>query len=249
MARATRVLLLVTLGLVLGFGQLLASAQEPPMPKPAAAGDQRPTTTESIAKALALSVSDPTAFEFAFCHLRAAWWGNYDVTVRVGGTATTDRQPRILKMTQGTLSQSPDPDTTVNLVTVTGGGDIVFASKEEAFAKGVPFFISDATLKSATELKYAVHSNPAVAVSRALSFREARTEPVNGTYHVISTVDYSKRLSSKREPQAQTRKFPEPFDPKASNRFLFVTLVGSGGRCPVSNTIDLDALLKVLPPK
>ncbi|MBZ5538170.1 MAG: hypothetical protein LAO31_19630 [Acidobacteriia bacterium] len=114
-------------------------------------------TLKSVEGEVATSVSHELVREFTLCELRAAWWGRYDVSVRVGKKTTKDGQPRIFQITKGKFSQNADPEATVDLAKVEGRGNVVFASKEEAFARGVPFFISDATLASPTDLNYTVH--------------------------------------------------------------------------------------------
>jgi hypothetical protein len=133
-------------------------------------------TLKSVKAALATGVTRELVREFTLCELRAAAWGRYDIAVSVGKGATQDGQPRIFQITRGKFSQKADPDTSVQLAKVEGKGDVVFASKEEAFARGVPFFISDATLASPTELNYTVHSNPAVSLGKAYFMLEFRKE-------------------------------------------------------------------------
>jgi hypothetical protein len=201
-------------------------------------------TLKSVEAALATSVTRDLVREFTFCELRAAAWGRYDVAVHVGKDATKDSQPRIFQITKGKFSQEPDPDASVQLAKVKGNGDVVFANKEEAFAQGVPFFISDATLASPTELRYTVHSNPAVSVARACAMTEFRTQYYSGT-----ALEAGKPFSSKPEPQVRTFKQSGPIDPNDKNRFWIVTELENHQGCLVSNTIDLNALLKSVPQK
>ena len=217
----------------IGFAPPLVHAQQ-----------QTAETVKSVEAALATSVTHELVREFTLCELRAAAWGRYDVAVRVGKGATQNRQPRIFQITKGKFSQKADPDTSVELAKVEGRGDVVVANKEEAFARGVPFFISDATLASPTELNYTVHSNPAVPVERAYFMLEFRKEHLSGT-----ALEAPKPLSSKPEPQARTHTLSGPIDPKDKNRFEIVTELGTHQGCLVSNTIDLNALLKAAPPK
>lgn len=205
---------------------------------------QTAETLKSVEAALATSVTHGLVREFTLCELRAAAWGRYDVAVRVGKDATQDGQPRIFQITKGKFSQKVDPDTSVKLAKVEGSGDVVFANKEEAFARGVPFFISDATLTSPTELNYTVHSNPVVSVARAYLMLEFRKEYFSGT-----ALEAPKPLSSKPEPQARTYKLSGPIDPKDTNRFEIVTELENHQGCLVSNTIDLNALMKAEPSK
>jgi hypothetical protein len=198
---------------------------------------------KSVEAALTTSISDGLVREFTFCELRAATWGRYDVAVRVGKNAMQDSQPRIFQITKGKFNQKADPDTSVKLAKVEGKGDVVFASKEDAFARGVPFFISDATL-SPTELTYSVHSNPAVPVARAFFMMEFRSQHMSGT-----ALEARKPLSSKPEPQARTFKLSSPLKPEDENRFDIVTELANHQGCLVSNTIDLNALLKAAPAK
>jgi hypothetical protein len=201
-------------------------------------------TLKSVEAALATRVTGGLVREFTFCELRAAAWGRYDVAVRVGKDAALDGQPRIFQIIKGNFSQKADPDTSVKLAKVEGRGDVVFANKEEAFARGVPFFISDASLASTTELNYTVHSNPAIPVEKAYFMLEFRKEYLSGT-----SLEVPQPLSSKPEPQARNKKLSDPIEPKDKNRFEIATELENHQGCLVSNTIDLNALLKESPSK
>ena len=212
-------------------------------PHPAHAQEKTADTVKAVETALATGVTHELVREFTLCELRAAAWGRYDIAVRVGKAATPDGQPRIFQITKGKFSQKSDPKTGVELASVEGkGGNVVVASKEEAFARGMPFFISDVTLASPTELNYMVHSNPAVPVERAYFMMEFRSENVFGT-----ALEVQKPLSSKPEPQPRTYKLSSPIDPKDKNRFEIVTQLANQQGCLASNTIDLNALLTTAP--
>jgi hypothetical protein len=218
--------------LAVGFAPLLAHAQE-----------KTAETVKSVEAALATGVTHELVRQFTFCELRAAAWGRYDTAVRVGKAATPDGQPRIFQITKGKFNQKADPKTDVELANVEGkGGDVVVATKEEAFARGMPFFISDAALASPTELNYTVHSNPAVPVEGAFFMMEFRSEHVFGT-----ALEAQKPFSSKPEPQARTYKMSSPIDLNDKNRFEIVTQLQSHQGCLASNTIDLNALAKAAP--
>jgi hypothetical protein len=200
-------------------------------------------TVKSVEAALATGVTHELVRQFTFCELRAAAWGRYDIAVRVGKAVTPDGQPRIFQIAKGKFSQKADPKTGVEFADVEGkGGNVVVASKEEAFARGMPFFISDAALASPTELNYTVHSNPAVPVEDAYFMMDFRSEHVFG-----SVLETQKPLSSKPEPQARTFKLSSPIDLKDKNRFEIVTKLANQQGCLASNTIDLNALVKAAP--
>jgi hypothetical protein len=242
MTRKRLLFLLLALGLIVGFSQTPAWPQEATV-RSAQAG-KSPTTVASITDALNSTIHHELVQQFALCELRAAWWGGYDVTVHVGASATRDGQPRVFKISKGQFSQSPDPNSTGGLAEVQGSGPITFATKEAAFAKGVPFFISDAKLKSRTELSYTVHSNPNITEKRVVYSTEGPYEQgFRTSLHLLDP------LSSNPEPQTRTFKFDEPLDPKLEQRFMLVTLFGNNNRCRASNTIDLKALLNKLPPE
>jgi hypothetical protein len=223
----------VGLTIAFGFSPALVHAEQ-----------ETAETLKAVKAALATGVTRELVREFTLCELRAAAWGRYDVAVRVGKDATQDGRPRIFQITRGQFSQKADPDASVQLAKVEGRGDVVFANKEEAFARRVPFFISDATLVSATELNYTVHSNPAVPVGKAYFMLEFHKEHLSGT-----VLEAPKPLSSKPGPQARTHKLSGPIDPNEKNRFEIVTELENHQGCLVSNTIDLNALLKAAPSK
>jgi len=133
-----------------------------------------PDVMKKLTEALAGSISSEDVREFALCHLRAAYWGAYDLKVRIGAQATADGKARSFEWTKGGVREQLDPDSSVTMAAVEGGGAIVFRTKEEAFAKGVPFFLADAVMVSPTELHYTVHSNPNFGIHRAVAWYESR---------------------------------------------------------------------------
>jgi hypothetical protein len=199
---------------------------------------QTASSLKTIEEAVATKVSHTLARQFAFCELRSAVWGQYDVSVRVGTKATAGGKPLIFQITKGKFIEEPDPDTSVDYAKVKGRGHVNFASKEAAFAQGVPFFISDVSLTSPTELKYTVHSNPSVQVAEAMAMAEFDKGSFSGT-----ALEAGKPFSSKAEPQTRIWKSTSPLDPTDKNRFQIVTQLGQAQGCLVSNSIDLNTLV------
>lgn len=189
--------------------------------------------------AVTAKVSHTLVRQYTFCELRAAWWGGYDTSVTVGKRAAQDGQNHVFHLKKGVFSERTDADAKVDFAEVKGRGEVRYASKEEAFAKGLPFFISDAVMASPTELNYTVHSNPAIKIERAKFMMEFRGDMIQG-----SVLESPKPFNSKPEPQARTFKLHSPVDLKHKNRFEIVTELENHQGCLVSNTVDLNALQK-----
>lgn len=209
----------------------------------AAQGQQPPADPmHDVVAALSQSIpTDKTVRDFAVCNLRAAYWGGYDVKVKVGVFPAMDGKARVYEWTKGKFQESLDPNSKVSMAEVEGKGDVIFRTKEEAFAKGVPFFIADATMVSPGEMHYTVHSNPQ-ASDRVYAFYESVSSGENAISMKVTEIN--KPLSAKPEPQMRVYKFQLPLNSKESNRFSMVSLIEGQNSCLASNTIDLNALLK-----
>jgi len=224
--------LLVMLALI--FLPLMAQAQA----KPA-------DTIATIDNALTSTITDEQVREFARCELQAGVWGGYAIGVQVGKGYTKDRVARIFQIAKGKFTEKPEPESKVDTAKTTNKGEVHFATKEEAFARGVPFFISDPVLVTPTELKYTVHSNPAISHDKAFFMMEFRNQYMSG-----SALEVLKPFKSQAEPQTRTHKMIHPVDTKDKNRFEIVTAMKNEYQgCLASNTVDLNALAEVQPPK
>src|SRR4030095_10838228 len=92
-----------------------------------------------------------------------AIWGGYDATVDVESTYTSDKKARSFRVKGGRLSVTVADG---NLSTKASRSDLVrIAVREEAFSKGVPFFIDEVRFASPPDsLSFRVWANPAMTI-------------------------------------------------------------------------------------
>ncbi|NIM90622.1 MAG: hypothetical protein GTO17_06700 [Candidatus Aminicenantes bacterium] len=149
-------------------------------------------------------VRDDSAQEFVLCHLQPAIWGDYDVEIRVSGDYTFDRKPRIFRLFRGVFSE--DVEQNANSLKVHRNGLVQMGSKEEAFARGIPFYIADLVFESHNIVHFTVYSNPDSMVEHAFvriqQFRksgsgyQSKLEIVN-VREPLSLYTYSQRCTIK----------------------------------------------------
>ena len=114
---------------------------------------------------VASAVSDVNARAFVLCNVRSAIWGAYDATVEVEAAYTPDKKPRLFQVRAGRVSVV---DAVLNGNTrASRAGLVKFANNEDAFAKEVPFFISDARFQAPDSLSFVVWSNPSMTIEGA----------------------------------------------------------------------------------
>lgn len=121
-------------------------------------------------------IRDDSAQEFVLCHLQPAFWGDYDVEIKVSGDYTFDRKPRVFRLFRGVFSE--DVEQNVKSLKVHRNGLVQMESKEEAFARGIPFYITDLVFESPNLVHFTVYSNPNSMVEHAFvriqQFRKGR---------------------------------------------------------------------------
>lgn len=110
-------------------------------------------------------IHDDAAQEFVLCHLQPAVWGDYDVEIKVSGDYTYDRKPRTFRLFQGVYFEEIVRN--INSLNVHRNGLVQPANKEQAFAKGIPFYITDLVFESPNLVHFTVFSNPNTSVDQA----------------------------------------------------------------------------------
>jgi hypothetical protein len=105
------------------------------------------------------------------CDLENARWGGYDTRIYV--EQTKDRKPYILEFSKGRLSIKPADEKPKWVFWGSPeqqrDGKVVLGSAEQAFSKGVPFYIS-AEFLPPDSLRITVTSNLAKRIDRATLF-------------------------------------------------------------------------------
>ena len=178
---------------------------------PAAAQNQPRSTMRDVSEALAQSVSNGPLRDVATCHFQAAFWGGYDVKVRVGSGFTSDGKPRIFELTQGRFFQRIDPKEQVRYAFGEDrSGTVSLPTSQEAFRRGVPFFIADVEFESADVLRFTVLSNPEVRIERAAGQVWAE----HGEDLDMVSIDMPQAFSSSPEPRVMRISLDGPHEGK-----------------------------------
>jgi len=203
----------------------------------------RGANVDEISASLNSLVTNSTARAFSLCHLRAAVWGGYDVTVSVGKAATSDGQGRRFVIGQGVFAVVID-NTISDLASTPSvrAGRIYIPAKEAAFDMGVPFYISDVTLDGST-VNYTVHSNPTSSTS-SWSCTSWYSPWAGGGYTEQSQCTTSYRASP--QPQPLTMSLFGALS-RGNRNDLSLKLTQSWGSCWVSNEIDLNSAQQIAP--
>ena len=200
------------------------------------------TSFEEIRQVVTQIVSTVWVRDLTLCELQASLWGGYNVTVRVSRARTSDGQPRIFRITDGVFTHEVDPNGISVPASVKREGTVAIATKEDAFAKGVPFFVADPAFETPAHLTYTLHSNPAVTIDRAFG----RVIFVSD-FFVMEIVGTTHPISSSAQPQPGSWDLNSPLDGTGTTYFSIVTTPGDF-RCLVSNEIRLESLLAKQPP-
>lgn len=169
--------------------------------QPHAVAQDRPRSTmQDVSEALARSVSDRVSREYSTCYFQAAFWGGYDAKVSLGSKRTRDGKPRTLELTQGLFVERIDPEelgsADPNMVRRVRNGTVSLPTSEEAFRKGLPFFVSDAEFESPGVVRYTVISNPGLHIEQA-----AGSVEIQGDFLLTTETDLPQVFSSSPEPR------------------------------------------------
>lgn len=139
-------------GACLLCGLVVTHARAQQLP-PAAAGEIAQVVQEGIAR------------EFTTCKLQDALWGGYDVRVHI--TMGIDGLPHLFELRTGAFSRVVDPQPMPGPNRFERTGRLTAGSAEQAFARGMPFYVSAAELLAPDRLAVTVVSNPGVRVESA----------------------------------------------------------------------------------
>lgn len=158
---------------VIGMAGLLAGADPPKASTETieGAGTITQSAGDTSQPDLSSLIADPRTLSVVRCDLENARWGGYDTRIYV--EKTSDGKSYILDLSKGQLSSRL---VTAKPTWVTWGspeeqrdGKVVMASADEAFGKGVPFYVS-AEFQPPDSLRVTVVSNPGKPIDRATLF-------------------------------------------------------------------------------
>lgn len=140
-------------------------------------------------------IADPRALSVVHCDLENARWGNYDTRIYV---KTREGKSYILDFSKGQLSIRPvmEKPAWVNWGSPEQqrDGKVVMASADEAFGKGLPFYVS-AEFQPPDTLRVTVVSNPGKSIDHATLFT-SWTSPAGA-----GSMKFSGHVRSSGEPQ------------------------------------------------
>ena len=223
--------------LILSIG-IGAFVEGGPARPPAVAQPVGSESVDELSRTLSRSISHPTILEFAVCQLQAAIWGENDAELRIGASAAVDGTARIFSVRNGKLSEEVDPAGSGGLASFSKKGLALIDSQEEAFKRGVPFFITDVTFeppKTPTSLKYTVVSNPQLREQRGFARVKYPDPPAEegSRYRVtgVELVDGGRPILSSLQPQKRS------IGGEPGAILSLVRLIGGNNRCLVSNEV------------
>ena len=194
-------------------------------------------SVEEIVNALdSLGISG-TARDWALCYLRPAVWGDYNANVNVPGQYVRDGSARKLDITDSTFSVQPGENR--GLSASPWPEQLSLGSKDVAFDRGAPFFLSDVRVSGNT-VSYLLSSNPSVTASAAYT----SLETIDPTAVSDFTRFYRSWLGTagiSSNPSAQQLSFTLPWAILSQNTNLFALRTrGTNMTCLQSNSIDLN---------
>ncbi len=211
----------------------------------APASAQQPTSWQEVTAVVDRIVSSPDAKELALCELRAALlWGGYDIKVYVRGDTTKDGKSHFLRVTKGAFSEETTTESWGSKASSSREGIVSIPTKEAAFAKGIPLFLSDPILENPKSVKVTFTWNPGTTesgpaypvVERLANYAVAEHNFTSAAAVPLSTA-----------PQTRTVSLWTGVEPTSKYHHLgFATLRGEYGpgvlHCRISNDLDLLAL-------
>jgi hypothetical protein len=113
--------------------------------------------------------------ELTRCKLQDAVWGGYDVRIHI--TMGIDGLPHLFEMRDGHFSRFVDPQPRPGPARFEHTGRVRVTNAAEAFARGLPFFISAAEFHAPNRLEVTLLFNPTVPVKVATLFVVANQQP------------------------------------------------------------------------
>jgi hypothetical protein len=199
--------------------------------------EQKSKTTESDAEGVVNSaVSDPEARNFVMCQLRSAIWGRYDAMVEVESALTSDKKSRRFEVKSGHLTTTVSD---AKLDTRTSRANLVrITDKDDAFSRGVPFFIDEVKFVAPDSLSFRLWSNPAKPINSAAARIQSVQRGESGYTSSVEIVDTPHPVASGTEPKVITMK-----ENRLDGWVLSIVTTDRSGRCLVSNEIELASVL------
>ena len=171
--------------------------------------------------------------DFVLCNLEPALWGgHYSASVQIAGRYLNDGRGRVLTTADGQLSEAEKSD--AHSISSKREGKVVIDSPEEAFARGLPFFVKDVTWNERDGVHFTAVSNPKVTITGAMG----HLVTVKNEEGFVSSMDVSdepRKFNSAQAPQARIMKV----DVTGKEVFSLVTLTGNSNPCLVSNEVEL----------
>lgn len=175
-------------------------------------------------------VSDGSVREYVLCNIHPAFWGGFNTEVRVGASTTVDGKPRVFRVERWSLFEEVDTNGISGLAETKSGGLVLLDSREKAFKRGIPFFLTDVAFRPPDVLSYTVISNLGVRMSRVM----ARLRSVERGFN-LEVLDSAHPFASDSTPQK--RVWRGRVD--TTQTLSIVSYTADEDRCLVSNEVPL----------
>ena len=218
--------------------------QEKPIKQIATSSQQPAVDFRQVSEAVAKSVSNSTIRQFVLCNIQPAIWGGYDIVVKVRSDTTVDGKPRTYQIKGGKFTEETSSENIRGLANREGNGHVKLENQQEAFKKGIPFFITSVTFETPSVLHCTVVSNPSIKVDKA----SLRIEEREGSLY-SAAVDEPHSFSSDPGAQQLTFKQSSPLGDKPSIYLSVVSYIDEQNWCLASNEVDLVPILKAIKTK
>lgn len=158
--------------------------------------------------------------------------------VQVSRGTTVDDQSHIFRISENKFSDEISSESMGSqLATVEGKGVVLVGSQEEAFEKGIPFYITDVVFETPILFNYTVVSNPNTSVDNAFPRIVMTSE-----FTRSEVVKKPEPLSSNPERQRRSWELNVPLDESRKTYLSIVTLDVGDVRCLASNEVHLEPL-------
>ena len=181
-------------------------------------------------------VSNPGVRDFVVCQVRSAIWGGFDATVDVESTFTPDKKARSFSVKGGRLTVTVSDS---NLTTrASREGLVRIGARQDAFSKGVPFFIDEIRFEAPKSLSFQMWSNPAITIKNAAIRIQSVTRGESGYVSTVEIVDANHSVASQPEPRTITLQ-----EDRLDGWVLSLVIADVHSNCLVSNEVELASLL------
>ena len=181
-------------------------------------------------------IANPAALVLARCEALAALRGGYRLVLRVSADAAAGGQARRIRVDAGRLSVGPDsaPLASGLAKVEEKAGRVHAETKEEAFARGLAFFLTDVKLHGPDSVTFVVHSNPSISLDVVFVRIEKNFDGFTG-----ETVETRSPLGSSAGPLVRNFTISPALREDVQAHLGIISLEDGEVRCLQSNEVRL----------